>query len=187
MSTLAAHPPFVLTDDQFEDMTRKGAFTTVGRVELRGGIITPMSPVHLNHSTAAFALATAFLRAIESSGLNLRVNPEITVRFGAGFQPTADIVLWSPDGPMIDGPLPKDAVRLVVEVADASLADDLGAKAADYARAGLAEYWVADVKSRTLYLHEGPTEAGYRSRTPVAFGGEVTALTLPLTVSTGSL
>jgi Uma2 family endonuclease len=186
MSTLA-QPPLILTDDQFEDMTRKGAFTKVGRVELRRGMITPKSPVCLRHSTCVGATVTALQQAVRASGLPLRVNPVVTIRFGGGFQPTADVVLWEPSGLDPDGPIPGAAVRLVVEAADASLADDLGPKVEEYACAGLPEYWVADVKARTLYLHDGPAEAGYRRRSPVAFGAEAAALTLPLTVGTEGL
>ncbi|GAB4451307.1 MAG: Uma2 family endonuclease [Armatimonadaceae bacterium] len=52
-------------------------------------------------------------------------------------------------------------VLLVVEVADTSLADDLGYKVGLYARAGIAEYWVLDIQSRRLTVFRNPdTEAG---------------------------
>ena len=38
----------------------------------------------------------------------------------------------------------------MIEVADSSLADDLGAKLEQYARAGIPRYWVVDVVGRTL-------------------------------------
>ncbi len=46
-------------------------------------------------------------------------------------------------------PQPKD-LDLVVEIADTSLAFDLTVKAALYARAGIAEYWVLDVPGRPI-------------------------------------
>ena len=181
--------PLILTDAQFEDMTRRGAFTKVGRVELRGGVITPMSPVHLSHSNIQLALIFAVQAAIAASGLKLRMNQEISIAFGAGFQPTADIVVWDPAlAPAdLDGPIPGVAVRLVVEVADASLGDDMGQKLADYADAGLAEYWVADVRGRVLFRHEQPVTGGYKVRSPVLFGQPAPALTLSLTVDTAAL
>jgi len=107
-------PPLRVTDAQYEDMARRGAFATVGRVELRRGVITPMSPAYMPPAGA----------------------------------PTADIVVFSPAAIGDEsGPLPGNAARLIVEVAAASLADDLGEKLVDYARFGLAEYWVADVRA----------------------------------------
>jgi Uma2 family endonuclease len=178
--------PAILTDDQYEDMARKGAFTKVGRVELRGGVIVAMSPVHLKHSSALFALAKAIEAALIKAGLPLEVAPEVTVKFGQGFSPTADVAVFDPVATPanFDGPLPASAVKLVVEIADSSLADDLGDKAREYAAARLPEYWVADVKSRTLFLHAQPSEAGYGVRRTAAFGDRVEALTLPITTDT---
>jgi Uma2 family endonuclease len=50
---------------------------------------------------------------------------------------------------------------LVVEVADASLRFDLGAKARLYAQGGVAEYWVVDVANEKLHVHRKPSERGY--------------------------
>lgn len=180
--------PALFTDQQFEDMTRKGAFVGAGRVELRGGVITPMSPVHISHSSVMMALLLAAQRAVDANASTLRVNPEVSIRFGNGFQPTADIVIWEPSAaPPFDGPIPKEAVRLVIEVADASLADDLGQKLLDYAQAGLPEYWVADVQARLIHRCSEPSAEGYRIREAVRFGEPCTALTLPLSLDTAKL
>ncbi len=182
-------PPLILTDAQFEDMTRRGAFVKVGRVELRGGVLTPMSPVHLSHSNSQLALIMAVQSALKSSGLAFRMNPEISIAFGGGFQPTADIVVWDPAlAPAdVDGPIPGGAVKLVIEVADASLGDDLGDKLADYANAGLPEYWVADVRGRLILRHEQPVAGAYKVRAPLLFGQPAPALTLPMTLDTTGL
>jgi Uma2 family endonuclease len=178
--------PVVLTDAQFEDMTRKGAFVNVGRVELRGGIVTEMSPVHYSHSAIVFGLTQITVTALSGG---LRVLNEISVKFGPGFQPTADIVIFDHQAlsPDFDGPLPAAAVKLVIEVADASLSDDLGQKLVDYAQAGLAEYWVADVRARVIHQCAEPTVDGYRRRHVIRFGEPAAALTLPLTLDTKAL
>jgi len=59
-------------------------------------------------------------------------------------------------------PQPQD-LRLVVEVADTTLAFDLGVKAALYARAGIVEYWVLDVSGRRLVVHRDPQAGQYQS------------------------
>lgn len=182
-------PPLILTDAQYEDMARRGAFAKVGRVELRGGVLTAMSPVHLSHSNAFAALHIALRDALAAAGLKLRVNPEISVAFGGGFQPTADLVVWDPGlAPAdLDGPIPGAAVKLVIEIADASLGDDLGDKLADYANAGLAEYWVVDVRGRLILRHEQPAGGAYKVRAPLRFGEPAPALTLPLQLDTAAL
>ena len=53
-------------------------------------------------------------------------------------------------------------VLLVVEVADETLDQDLGPKAALYARAGYQCYWA--VTRHGIYVHTDPSDAGYRTR-----------------------
>lgn len=50
---------------------------------------------------------------------------------------------------------PQDIV-MVVEVADTSLRTDLETKSILYARAGIADYWVLDVKKRVLHVFRQP-------------------------------
>ena len=59
-------------------------------------------------------------------------------------------------------PQPED-LALLVEVADSTLRYDLTVKAAIYARAGIAEYWVLDVSGRRLIAHRNPGSGVYGS------------------------
>ena len=54
-------------------------------------------------------------------------------------------------------PQPAD-LQLVVEVSDSTLTIDLTAKARLYARAGIVEYWVIDIRGRRLIVHRDPRE-----------------------------
>jgi Uma2 family endonuclease len=181
--------PLKITARQFEDMARKGAFATVGRVELRQGMMTLMSPVYRPHARLLRQMLLALLEAIARSPSALAVDPELSVRFAGDFMPTADLVVWDQSAVSgnDDGPVPESAARIVVEVADSSLSDDLGDKLLDYARAGLAEYWVADVKARVLFVHTGPGPEGYSQREVVRFGDPIVSPTTGLTVETGAL
>ena len=59
-------------------------------------------------------------------------------------------------------PQPED-LHLVVEVADTTLNFDIATKAALYARAGIVEYWVLNVKGRSLIVHRDPRRGLYSS------------------------
>lgn len=180
--------PLKVNARQFEDMARKGAFATVGRVELRRGMMTLMSPVYRPHARVMRDLLLAWVETLKAAQSRLTIDPEVSVRLGEDGMPTADSVVWDPGAaPELEGPIPVAAVRIVVEVADASLADDLGEKMVDYARAGVPEYWVADVKGRALHVHAGPGPEGYATRVEVPFGQPVTSPTLGLTVDTAGL
>jgi Uma2 family endonuclease len=55
-----------------------------------------------------------------------------------------------------------DELLLLVEVADASLRQDLTTKRDLYARASVGEYWVLDLQSRRLIVHRNPAQGEYR-------------------------
>src|SRR5579863_910544 len=59
-------------------------------------------------------------------------------------------------------PQPQD-LDLVVEIADSTLNFDLTVKAALYARAAIAEYWVLDVAGGRLIVHRSPVSGTYTS------------------------
>ncbi len=50
--------------------------------------------------------------------------------------------------------------RLIVEIAVSSIVYDRN-KSMDYSKAGVNEYWIADIDSETLEVYSEPTENGY--------------------------
>lgn len=168
------------TSAEFERIARAGGFARA-RVELRGGMIVEMSPRYVPHASVKRLLAHAIEAGLARAGLRWIVDQEVSVAFLDDFEPMPDIVVWNPaEAPAdLDGPIPGAAVKLVVEVSDTSLADDLGDKLADYARAGLAEYWVADIKGKLLLRHDGAQAGGYARREPLRFGEPSPSLTVP--------
>jgi Uma2 family endonuclease len=177
------------TSAEFRRIASVGGFGRA-RVELRGGMIVEMSPQHVPHASVKMDLTFALAAAIQATGLGWKVTSEVSVAFFDGFEPMPDIVVWNPaEAPAdLDGPVPAAAVKLIVEVADTSLADDLGDKLGEYARGQLAEYWVADIKGKLLLRHVGPQQDGYARREPLRFGEAAPLLTQPaLIVDTKAL
>ena len=166
------------TNAQFERLVRSGGLGDK-RVELRRGMIVEMSPQFYQHAHVKSELTLALAAALTGAGLPWRVFNEASVAFGGGFEPMPDIVVFDPTNVPrdLDGPIPAGVVKLVVEVADSSLGDDLGEKLEDYAGAGLAEYWVADVQGRIVLRHSGPQANAYARREPAHFGEAIAALT----------
>lgn len=75
---------------------------------------------------------------------------------------------------------PED-IRLVVEVADSTLAFDLDDKAGLYARAAISEYWVLDVNGRRLIVHRDPQQGKYGSIVAYDENESLTCLAAPNT------
>ncbi len=110
-----------------------------------------------------------------AAGLDLEVAPKVSVKFGNGFTPLADIVVCAGQHSTF---VPGEAVKLVIEVADISLADDRGAKALDYARAALAQYIIADLDGRRFLQCIGPDADGYGVEAITVFGAPLGLATL---------
>ena len=133
------------------------------RYELIDGVILlrpPQKPPHRitgilirNWLTTIFD----FLYVQQTGGLELPgAEGEITEP-----QPDIAVTLAPTTEYFKSNPGPTD-VSLVVEIADRFLNFDLNIKALIYARVGIPEYWVMDVKKRRLHRHRQPTETGYQ-------------------------
>jgi Uma2 family endonuclease len=172
-------PRPTFTSAEFHRMAAKGAFSGL-KVELRRGMILKMSPKYVPHLQVQADLFRAIAAAVDASGFPWAVGTEGTITYGGGFDPMPDLVVYEP-GAIADpfGPLNPQAVRLVVEVSDTTLDDDLGEKLEDYARAGLAEYWVADVKGRRLIQHAEPVDGAYVRRRELTLDAALEMLTQP--------
>lgn len=170
MSTLMTEPEIEIraepqrrrfTVHEFQQMGEAGIFAPEERVELIDGEIIQMTPIGPRHMEAVFALED-FLRP--AVGPDIRVSVQGAVQLPDA-QPQPDIVLlrrsdWQ------KGRLPEpSACLLVVEVADASVDVDRGAKRRSYARALIPEYWVVDLPAQTVVLHLQPSDGDYRQVT----------------------
>jgi Uma2 family endonuclease len=181
--------PSTFSSAEFEKLVRSGGFGDA-RVELRRGVIVKMNAQHLAHARAKNLLAKAIDAAVAQAFPAWSVYQEVSVAFAGDFNPVPDIVVWDPTaGPTDpDRPIPAASVRIVIEVADSTLPDDVGEKLEDYAGAGVAEYWVVDVKGRQILQHVGPGGDTYAERIPVAFGAAIASKAYPgLRVDTASL
>ena len=75
-------------------------------------------------------------------------------------------------------PGPKD-ILLIIEVADSSLEEDTGEKAVLYAGAGIPDYWVVNLRNRTIEVRHDPRPDGYQSVAVFSGNDELQPLACP--------
>ena len=168
--------PLPLRVEDFFTLDESGAFEGYGKTELLDGGVVYMNAQHRPHARCKAALYDALRDALRAMDSALSVMIEASVAMPPHDAPEPDLLLTSePDGP---GPVPLDSVALIVEVSDATLSGDLGAKAQIYARHGVSEYWVADIAGKRIVQHSQPSPQGYADRCEVAFGDTIEALTI---------
>jgi Uma2 family endonuclease len=93
------------------------------------------------------------------------VVPQVSIDVAPQDNPTSApmpdlIVLNTPALEIKASPRPQQ-INLVVEISDTTFAFDIGPKAKLYARAGIPEYWVADIKGRKLWILRNPADGKY--------------------------
>lgn len=174
---------------EFEHMADLGAFGDDVRAELIDGEIVKVSPKHVPHARLEARLARALNGAIADRP-ELDVLSDLSVGLSETYAPYPDLVVWDVTAATraeLQKFLPAKVVRLVVEVSATTLALDLGRKLAAYARAGVPEYWVADLEGRRILQHAEPAGDAYACVVEQPFGATFPALTLPLTIDTSAL
>ncbi len=175
-----------VTAEQLEAMAARGALAGLPRIELRDGVLCQMNPQYRPHLLAKSAVYDALRDALRALGSALGVASEGSVRVGEREVPMPDVFVW--DVHRGAGPVPVEHVRLVVEVSDTTLEDDLGRKRHVYAAGGIPEYWVVDLPGRVVRQYWAPGDSTYVSETTVPFGRKLSAATLPgLAIETTAL
>lgn len=149
----AAPPRRRFTGTEWDRLVREGFFGPHERLELVNGEVRVMSPVGDPHATVVYLAAEACRRAYSNRYLVREEKP-----LAAGEQrlyPDLVVVEGPPDRFLSRSPRGSE-VALLMEVADSTLAYDLGEKAAIYAAARVREYWVADLNEGVLVVHHTP-------------------------------
>lgn len=166
--------PVKLRLEDYLLLDEAGAFDAYRKTELIEGEVFFMNAQHRPHARIKSRLFRLIAEALDGSGLEAVVEgsvavPPINV-------PEPDIVVTSEaEG---KGLIPLPSVRLIVEVADATLKNDLNVKAGVYARNGVPEYWVVDVNAGMIHQLWRPEGESYAERREARFGATIVAVTV---------
>ncbi|MDJ0703628.1 MAG: Uma2 family endonuclease [Leptolyngbyaceae cyanobacterium MO_188.B28] len=139
------------------------------QVELLNGEIikrAPEGPEHAQLSTDA----ADYLRTILGSQVLIRDAKPITLP-DSNSEPEPDVAVVQPLRQLYRTrhPYPENIFWLI-EYASSSLAKDLDAKRSAYARAGILEYWVVNLKKRCLIVLKTPEAGDYQQESVVSDG-----------------
>ena len=167
-------PTSVMEDTPQEELLRPRLWTTVQyyalsdagffddeRVELLDGEIWTLPSQKTPHFYSVEAAAEVVLLAF-GPGFTARKHGPITLEDGTEPEPDVAVVPGSRHDYVQAHPTPAE-IRLLVEVSDATLRKDRSKKVNDYARAGIADYWIVNLVNRQLevYRDPAPMPGGY--------------------------
>jgi Uma2 family endonuclease len=143
------------TIDDYHRAIEAGVFGPEERLELIDGQIIVKSP-QLGPHASGCSLVVEALRAVFGTGWLIREQKPLTL--GQDSEPEPDVaVVRGAIRDFVQGH--PTSAALVVEVADTTLRLDRRDKAALYARAGIAEYWILNLPNRRLEVRRDPDPA----------------------------
>ena len=160
-----------ITIDEYYDMARTGLIAPDARVELIEGEVVHVAPIGDRHGDAVEKLDELLHQAVTGRA---RVRCQMPVRLGRYSQPEPDLVVVRPRvGPNDRGHPSAADVFLLIEVSDPTLRYDVDVKVPLYARHGVPEVWVIDLKHHTLHVYRSPVQGGYQYIASVPDGGSI--------------
>jgi Uma2 family endonuclease len=161
MSRPAAEEPrrHRLTVADYYRMGEVGILAPDARVELIDGEIIDMAPIGTGHVSGVLQLDYTLKDAVKGKALVLVQAPVLLGDYSA---PQPDLAVLRPRADYYRSSLPSAAdVLLIVEVAQSSLRFDRDVKIPLYARHGIPEVWLVDLKAQRLVRYRNPQQRAY--------------------------
>jgi Uma2 family endonuclease len=178
MSTVLQHPQrHAVSAQEYLRMAEASVFAPDARLELIEGEIVEMAPIGSRH---AGAVKTLNRLLVQRAGDRAVVSVQDPVVVADRSVPQPDLALLNPRDDDYSSSHPSAAdVLLAIEVADTTLAFDVGTKVPLYARCGIPEVWVVDLSDRTIRIYREPSARGYRESFIVTQEESVQCVALP--------
>lgn len=175
------------TVEEFQAAIRAGVFHEDERLELiEGDIVAPM-PVDPQHALATGLVNDALVAAFAGQDCHIRSENPIVLPHASQPQPDVVVAVGKRRDYSTQHPSPPE-ILLLVEVSGSTLAVDRSIKAALYALAGIAEFWIVNLRDRQLEVHRTPQNGIWTQTQVIPATGTIAPLAVPhATVAIGDL
>jgi Uma2 family endonuclease len=161
------------TAAEYYRLADAGILTEADRVELIEGEIIEVSTIGRRHAACVDRINRLLGRLASHAAIIPVQNP---VRLNDFSEPQPDVSLLLTRADFYAGGHPgPDDVVLVVEVAGTSADYDRGVKVALYARSGIPEVWLVDLREDRIEIYARPSGGEYQSARRAARGESVSS------------
>jgi Uma2 family endonuclease len=145
--------------DDYEALGQIGFFGHDRRLELIDGEIYEMTPIGPDHGGCVMVLTSLFGSRL---GGRATVSVQGAVVLGNFSEPQPDLMVLAgqPERYRHRHPRAEDVV-LLIEVSDSTLRFDRKVTLPVYAKEGVTEVWIVDLKGKAVEIHRQPGPAGY--------------------------
>ena len=167
-----------LTIKDYLRLDEAGAFRDYAKTELVEGVIVALNSQFMPHAMFQSGLFRRLADAVEACMPGYAAVVEASVDIPPRNMPQPDILVTN-FIPTERVAAPVASIALIVEISDTTARFDLGKKARIYAAAGVPEYWVAELSTRTMHQFSAPSAKGYGDQREVALGERIESVTIP--------
>ena len=161
---------------EYMRMGQTGIISEDERVELVCGEVIEMSPIGERHA-ACVDFLTQLITLRLRRGAIVRVQNPIQLDDYSEPQPDIAVLKRRDDFYRHAHPRPED-VLVVIEVSDSTLEYDRKVKVPLYARAGIPETWVVNLRGERIKTYADPAKGAYQTITSYARGDELQSRSL---------
>ncbi|MBE9225532.1 Uma2 family endonuclease [Phormidium sp. LEGE 05292] len=153
----------LFSQDEYHRMITTGILDPEERLELLEGQIISMAAKNPPHS-ATNLCAAEYLRTLLAGLALIRIQDPINLSSYSEPEPDIAVVRINPRFYAENHPTPADTF-LLIEISDTTLEQDRKQKAAAYAKAGIADYWILDVNTRQVRVFREIVNQTYQQET----------------------
>ena len=161
---------------EYERMGQIGIFSEDERVELVCGEVIEMPPIGERHAACVDFLTQFITLRLRRSAI-VRVQSSVRLDEYSQPQPYITILKHRDDFYRHRRPGPED-ILLIIEVSDTTLEYEMKVKVPLYARAGIPETWLVNLRGGRVKAHADPAEGSYQTITSYARGEEIRSRSL---------
>jgi Uma2 family endonuclease len=162
---------------EYHHLREKGILHPEEKIELIEGQLIKMSPKGTLHTAATRRIAKTLTNLLVNKAAIYTQDP-VELDDNSEPEPDVSIVKIDPNDYVTHHPQTEE-IYLIIEVADSSLEYDCEIKAKLYAKSGIEDYWVIDVRERKLYLFRKPEKTGYQNKQILRETDLITPLSFP--------
>ena len=158
----------LFTVEEYHELFERGVLSSErDRVELLEGELIEMAPIGPNHVFRHGRICAYLIDALRGKAT---IFPMGSFPLGTHSEPEPDIAIFPPDLREGDSYPHVSEWIAFIEIADSSFAYDAGPKMRLYAKHGLSDYFLVDVRRNRLLVHRVPTPEGYAHIEPMTYG-----------------
>ncbi len=152
----------LLTVDEYHKMGEAGILKPDDKVELINGEIITMSPINSKHASYVKRINALFTKLVGEDAI---ISIQDPVRLNKHSEPEPDIAIlkFRADYYSKKHPTAEDVI-LLIEVSDSSVNVDRSFKLPLYAKSGIQEFWIINLKNNQIEVYKNPKGDTYETK-----------------------